>query len=63
MKSAVIGVNVRSGWGMVVTVAGKFGPEEVLDRRRLVIIDSKVAVRPSPIIMFKPRRFMPPKRI
>jgi hypothetical protein len=43
MKSAAIGVSVHSGWGVVVTVAGKHGAEEVLDRRRLIIIDSKVA--------------------
>jgi hypothetical protein len=48
MKAAAIGVSVHSGWGVVVTVAGKLGTEEVLDRRRLVIIDSKVAGAAQP---------------
>lgn len=48
MKAAAIGVSVHSGWGAVVTVAGKRGAEEVLDRRRLVIIDSKVAGAAQP---------------
>jgi hypothetical protein len=42
MKSAVIGVSVHSGWGAMVAMAGGQGMEEVLDRRRLVIIDAKV---------------------
>jgi hypothetical protein len=41
MKSAVIGISVHSGWGIVVAMAGGRGTEEVLDRRRLVIIDPK----------------------
>jgi hypothetical protein len=41
MKSAVIGISVHSGWGIVVAIAGGRGAEEVLDRRRLVIIDPK----------------------
>lgn len=48
MKAAAIGVNVHSGWAAVVTIAGKHGAEEVLDRRRLVIIDSKVAGAAQP---------------
>lgn len=43
MKSAAIGVSVHSGWGVVVIMAGQRGQEEVLLRRRLVIIDSKIA--------------------
>jgi hypothetical protein len=42
MKSAAIGISVHSGWGAMVAVAGVRGAEEVLDRRRLVIIDSKI---------------------
>jgi hypothetical protein len=41
MKSAVIGISVHSGWGIVVAMAGGRGTEEVLDRCRLVIIDPK----------------------
>jgi len=48
MKAAAIGVSVHSGWGAVVTIAGSRGAEEVLDRRRLVIIDSKVAGAAQP---------------
>ena|ERR1700739_309448 len=48
MKAAAIGVSVHSGWGAVVTVAGSRGAEEVLDRRRVVIIDSKVAGAAQP---------------
>jgi hypothetical protein len=48
MKAAAIGVSVHSGWGVVVTLAAKPGAEEVLDRRRLVIIDSKVAGAAQP---------------
>src|SRR5438270_8635926 len=48
MKAAAIGISVHSGWGAVVTVAGKPGAEEVLDRRRPVIIDSKMAGAAQP---------------
>ena len=43
MKSAAIGVSVHSGWGAVVAIAGGQGAEEILLRRRVVIIDSKIA--------------------
>jgi len=43
MKAAAIGVNVHSGWGAVVAIAGEQGMEEILLRRRVVIIDSKTA--------------------
>ena len=43
MKSAAIGVTVHSGWGAVVAIAGGRGTEEVLLRRRVDIIDSKIA--------------------
>jgi hypothetical protein len=48
MKAAAIGVCVHSGWGAVVTITGGQGAEEVLDRRRVVIIDSKVAGAAQP---------------
>jgi hypothetical protein len=48
MKAAAIGVSVHSGWGAVVIVAGSCGAEEVLDRRRLVIIESKMAGAAQP---------------
>jgi hypothetical protein len=43
MKSAAIGVSVHSGWGAVVAMAGRRGAEEVIDRRRLNIIDPGTA--------------------
>ena len=43
MKAAAIGVSVHSGWGAVVAIAGGQGVEEILLRRRVVIIDSKIA--------------------
>jgi hypothetical protein len=43
MKAAAIGVSVHSGWGAVVAIAGKRGAEEVIDRRRLNIIDPVTA--------------------
>ena len=41
MKSAAIGVRVHSGWGALVAVAGQHGSEEILERRKVVIIDPK----------------------
>lgn len=43
MKAAAIGVSVHSGWGAVVAIAGEQGMEEVLLRRRVVVINSKIA--------------------
>ena len=48
MNSAAIGVSVHSGWGAVVAIAGRQGMEEVLLRRRVVIIDSKIAGSAQP---------------
>ncbi|MGZ4843710.1 MAG: hypothetical protein ACXVJ1_03335, partial [Candidatus Angelobacter sp.] len=48
MQAAAIGVSVHSRWGAVVAMAGGHGAEEVLDRRRLVIIDSKIAGAAQP---------------
>ncbi|HEV7674564.1 MAG TPA: hypothetical protein VGQ12_08540 [Candidatus Angelobacter sp.] len=48
MKAAAIGVSVHSGWGVVVAMSGGQGLEEVLLRRRLVIIDSKLAGSAQP---------------
>lgn len=48
MKAAAIGVSVHSGWGAVVAIAGGRGMEEVLLRRRVVIIDSKIVGSAQP---------------
>src|ERR1044071_1452795 len=41
MKPAAIGVRVHSGWGAVVAVAGQSGAEQIIERRKVVIIDAK----------------------
>ena len=48
MKAAAIGVSVHSGWGAVVAIVGERGMEEVLLRRRVVIIDPKIAGSAQP---------------
>ena len=41
MKPAAVGVRVHSGWGAVVAVAGHCGAEEIIARRKVIIIDAK----------------------
>lgn len=41
MKSAAIGVRVHSGWGALIAVAGQSGAEEIIERRKVIIIDTK----------------------
>jgi hypothetical protein len=41
MKSAAIGVRVHSGWGALIAVAGQSGAEEIIERRKVVIVDAK----------------------
>lgn len=43
MKSAAIGIRVHSGWGALVAMAGLQGMEEVIMRRKVVIIDAKAS--------------------
>ncbi|HLJ28157.1 MAG TPA: hypothetical protein VKY85_15705 [Candidatus Angelobacter sp.] len=43
MKTSAIGVRVHSGWGALVVVSGKPGVEEIVERRRVVITDAKMA--------------------
>jgi hypothetical protein len=40
MKRAAIGVRMHSGWGALVGVAGRPDTLEVIDRRRIVVIDA-----------------------
>jgi hypothetical protein len=42
LKRAAIGVRAHSGWAALVSVCGKPGSVQVLDRRRIVIADAKV---------------------
>jgi hypothetical protein len=48
MKSAAIGIRVHSGWGALVALSGRHGAEEIIDRRKVTIIDPKAigAVQP-----------------
>jgi len=39
MKNAAIGVRMHSGWGAVVCISGSSAVPEIVDRRRIVIID------------------------
>src|SRR5262245_46921933 len=39
MKECAIGIRVHSGWGALVAVAGDAGALEVVERRRIEIID------------------------
>jgi hypothetical protein len=41
MKAAAIGVRVHSGWGALIAIAGQRGAEEIIERQKVVIIDSK----------------------
>lgn len=43
MKNAVIGVRVHSGWGAVVAVSGSDGKPEIVERKRVIVIDPKAA--------------------
>jgi hypothetical protein len=43
MKPAAIGIRVHSGWGAVVAITGQSGAEQVLERRKVSIIDPKAA--------------------
>jgi hypothetical protein len=48
MKAAAIGLTVHSGWGALVAIAGRHGEGEVLERRKLIIIDPKTAGAAQP---------------
>ena len=41
MKASSIGIRVHSGWGALVAVANEAGGLEVIERRRIEIIDRK----------------------
>jgi hypothetical protein len=43
MKSAAIGLRIHSGWGALVAVAGENGAQEIIDRRKIIVIDPKAA--------------------
>ena len=39
MKNAALGIRMHSGWGVVVCVSGNSAAPEIVDRRRIVIIE------------------------
>jgi hypothetical protein len=48
MKRAALGIRMHSGWGVLVAVAGDGPSLEVLERKRIVVIDSSVAGSAQP---------------
>jgi hypothetical protein len=42
MKQAGLGVAMHSGWGVLVAVAGEAAALEVVERRRIVVMDTRV---------------------
>jgi hypothetical protein len=48
MKPAAIGVRVHSGWSVLVAVSGDPGAPEIVERKRIVIIDPSVAGAKQP---------------
>jgi hypothetical protein len=40
MKNAALGVRMHSGWGVIVCISGTSAAPEIIDRRRIVIIES-----------------------
>lgn len=42
MKAVTVGVRVHSGWGALVAVTGERGKAEVIQRRRVLVADSKI---------------------
>lgn len=39
MKNAAFGVRIHSGWGVLVCISGKLAAPEIVDRRRIAIIE------------------------
>src|SRR5215470_14575201 len=48
MKQGAIGVRVHSGWSVLVAVSGDLSAPEIVDRRRIVIIDPSMAGAKQP---------------
>jgi len=43
MKCAALGIRMHSGWGVLVAVSGDASSVEVMERRRIVIADPRIA--------------------
>ena len=41
MKAAAIGIRVHSGWGAVVLLSSERGSEQMIDRRRISVVEDK----------------------
>jgi hypothetical protein len=48
MKRAALGIQMHSGWGVVVALSGAIKSIEILDRRRIVIADPAIAGTKQP---------------
>jgi hypothetical protein len=48
MKRAALGIQMHSGWGVVVAVSGAIKAIEILDRRRIVTADPAIAGTKQP---------------
>lgn len=48
MKPAALGIQMHSGWGVVVALSGDIKSVELLDRRRIVTADSAIAGTKQP---------------
>jgi hypothetical protein len=48
MKRAALGIQMHSGWGVVVAVSGAIKSVEILDRRRIVTADPAIAGAKQP---------------
>jgi hypothetical protein len=40
-KRAAIGIRAHSGWGALVAVSGEIGAEEIIERERIIIVDTR----------------------
>jgi hypothetical protein len=47
-KNAAIGVRMHSGWGVVVCISGNSGAPEIVDRRRIDIVEPAMAGAKQP---------------
>jgi len=48
MKRAALGIRMHSGWGVLVAVSGAAHSVEIMDRRRIAIIDPAIAGAAQP---------------
>jgi len=48
MKRAALGIKMHSGWGVIVVVSGDAASGEVIERRRIVVMDAAIAGSKQP---------------